>query len=333
MRKYIARLLLSLVLLSINISGYADKACTVEIDAKQAVQGECIELLMNINNNPGIIAAMFNLKYDNSRIKLMSVTDKGLLQGGTFGNDYNSVPYTMLWNSASHKNFKDDGVLAVLKFRVLDNAEPGKAFVDLDYNKDDIYNVDLENVPIDVKNGGIEVIESRKNNTDSGNRTSQGKSKDILIKEADDSDKKPTNLIESDSEKGNKSERQIILTIGKKEAQVFGQIKINDVAPKIVNNRTMLPARFVAEALGARVEWNEDKQLVTIIGENEKDEKVTIFITIGGETAEVNGEKIKPEYPAFIENDRTYTPLRFISEKLGGTVDWNEDTREIIITK
>ena len=57
------------------------------------------------------------------------------------------------------------------------------------------------------------------------------------------------------TEKDN-SANQIILTIGKKDAQVFGQIKTNDVAPKIVNDRTMLPARFVAENLDAKVEWD-----------------------------------------------------------------------------
>lgn len=36
-------------------------------------------------------------------------------------------------------------------------------------------------------------------------------------------------------------------------AKVFGQTKSNDVDPKIVNDRTMLPARFVAESLGAVV--------------------------------------------------------------------------------
>ena len=65
------------------------------------------------------------------------------------------------------------------------------------------------------------------------------------------------------TEKDN-SINQIILTIGKKDAQVFGKAKSNDIAPKIVNNRTMLPARFVAENLGARVEWVEKEQKVII---------------------------------------------------------------------
>ena len=42
---------------------------------------------------------------------------------------------------------------------------------------------------------------------------------------------------------------------------------------------------------------------------------VTILITIGSDYAKVNGEDVKLDSPAFVENDRTYTPIRFISGK------------------
>lgn len=40
--------------------------------------------------------------------------------------------------------------------------------------------------------------------------------------------------------------------------------KGNDVAPIITNDRTMLPARFIAENLGADVEWIESEQKVVM---------------------------------------------------------------------
>ena len=135
------------------------------------------------------------------------------------------------------------------------------------------------------------------------------------------------------TEKDN-SINQIILTIGEKAAQVFGQIKTNDVAPKIVNDRTMLPARFVAENLVADVSWDGDKELVTIKGKNLKTgEDVTILIYIGSDIAYVNGKKIKLDSAAFVENDRTYTPIRFIFENLGASVEWIEKDKKVIITK
>lgn len=127
---------------------------------------------------------------------------------------------------------------------------------------------------------------------------------------------------------------QIILTIGEKTAKVFGQIKTNDVAPKIVNNRTMLPARFVAENLGAEVFWDSEKRLVTIVGKHlETGDDVTILICIGSDIAYVNGREVKLDSPAFIENNRTYTPIRFISEELGASVEWIETERKVVITK
>lgn len=124
------------------------------------------------------------------------------------------------------------------------------------------------------------------------------------------------------------AEKAFVLTIDEKDADVFGEKATNDVAPKIVKDRTMLPARFVAEKLGATVEWNEEKQEVTI-----KSDDVTIVITIGAEKALVNDKEVELDSPAFIENDRTYTPIRFISENLGATVNWNGATEQVVITK
>ena len=135
------------------------------------------------------------------------------------------------------------------------------------------------------------------------------------------------------AEKSNvSSNNDIILTIGQKDAYVFGKLKTNDVAPKIVNDRTMLPTRFIAENLGAEVLWDSEKSLVTIKGQNGVNEDVTILITIDAEYAIVNGENVKLDSPAFIENDRTYTPIHIISEKLGASVKWNSEKQEVVIT-
>lgn len=56
----------------------------------------------------------------------------------------------------------------------------------------------------------------------------------------------------------------IVLTIDKKQATVNGKAKEMDVAPQIINGRTMVPLRFVTEALGAAVDWNADTKTVTI---------------------------------------------------------------------
>ena len=141
-------------------------------------------------------------------------------------------------------------------------------------------------------------------------------------------------VVNNNSGNENKeSSNTIVLTIDEHDALVYGTTKTNDVAPKVVNDRTMLPARFIAENLGATVEWDGEKQLVTITGKNEKQEDVTILITIGSDYAKVNGENVKLDSPAFVENDRTYTPIRFISENLGATVEWNETEQTVTIQR
>lgn len=119
-----------------------------------------------------------------------------------------------------------------------------------------------------------------------------------------------------------------ILTIGSKYAIVYGEIKANDVAPMIKNNRTMLPARFVAENLGADVSWDGTKQQVIITKGSTK-----IVLTIGLPYAIVNGQSEAIDCAPFIENGRTYTPVRLIAEKLGAKVEWDGATQSVIITR
>ncbi len=121
---------------------------------------------------------------------------------------------------------------------------------------------------------------------------------------------------------------QIILKIGEKEAQVFGETKVNDVAPQLVNDRAMLPIRFIAEELGDFVIWDEANRKVTI--SNDENE---IVIYIDSDRATVNGNTVELDSPAFIENDRTFLPLRFVSENLGADVEWDEQAQTITITK
>ena len=73
---------------------------------------------------------------------------------------------------------------------------------------------------------------------------------------------------------------------------------------------------------------------MTIQGKNHKtSEDITILIYIGSDIAYVNGKEIKIDSAAFIENDRTYTPVRFISEELGASVKWIETEQKVVITK
>lgn len=58
---------------------------------------------------------------------------------------------------------------------------------------------------------------------------------------------------------------EIILHIGAKTALVNSQIKSLDVPAKLINGTTLVPLRFVGEALGEQVDWDEST-LTAVIG-------------------------------------------------------------------
>jgi hypothetical protein len=56
----------------------------------------------------------------------------------------------------------------------------------------------------------------------------------------------------------------IKLKLGDKEAYVNGQMLVQDTEPISINGRIMLPVRFIAEHLGLKVEWHEEKQMIVL---------------------------------------------------------------------
>jgi hypothetical protein len=60
--------------------------------------------------------------------------------------------------------------------------------------------------------------------------------------------------------------RNVSLRIGSNQATVNGQVQTLDDAPFIVGSSTLVPLRFIAQALGASVDWNNNSSTVTIVG-------------------------------------------------------------------
>ncbi len=61
-----------------------------------------------------------------------------------------------------------------------------------------------------------------------------------------------------------KGDTTVVLQIGSTTPTINGQVKTLDVPAKIVNGRTLAPLRFVGEAFGGTVEWNQASQLISI---------------------------------------------------------------------
>jgi len=92
---------------------------------------------------------------------------------------------------------------------------------------------------------------------------------------------------------------------------------------------TMVPARHLAESLGASIDWNGAKQSVTI---TDKRTGAVIVTVVGSAEAKVNGKAVELEAPATIKEGTLYVPLRFVSEALGAEVHWSKGNGLITVT-
>lgn len=92
------------------------------------------------------------------------------------------------------------------------------------------------------------------------------------------------------------------------------------------SSRTMIPIRFVAESMGADVQWVANARSVVI-----KKGSKTITLRIGNKMAVVNGKELNFDAAAIIVQDRTFVPLRFVMETLDASVNWEEKTRTVEI--
>jgi len=98
-------------------------------------------------------------------------------------------------------------------------------------------------------------------------------------------------------------------------------VQIMDVLPVVESGRTLLPARFIAQALGGRADWNSATREITI--------------TIGGTSVTMLEGELLPgmDAPVRVINGRTMVPARFIAETFGALVRWDGDTRSFEVLK
>lgn len=104
------------------------------------------------------------------------------------------------------------------------------------------------------------------------------------------------------------------------------EVVATDVEPFLKDNRTFVPVRFISEKLGFKVDWNEKAQLVTITNNNKK-----IELTIGNKEAKVDGKAAMIDVAPLLKDNRTFVPLRFISENFGVKTSWDAKTYRVIL--
>ena len=137
----------------------ADSTPCFRIGTASAAPGGEVELVLSIENNPGIIAANLELNYDREKLELLSVTDKKLLPNGVFSDQVTTYPYILFWEaSTATANITANGELALLRFKVKSSAPAGQtARVWVSYDPDNVYDYALNNVTFACADGGVSV--------------------------------------------------------------------------------------------------------------------------------------------------------------------------------
>jgi len=105
------------------------------------------------------------------------------------------------------------------------------------------------------------------------------------------------------------------------------RVNFDAIGPREVKGHVLVPLRGVLEKLGALVDWDAGSQTVFANGDG-----IKIELPIGSRYASVNGERVALDLPAITLAGTTMVPLRFLSETLGATVDWNNDTNTVRIS-
>ncbi|WP_281712611.1 N-acetylmuramoyl-L-alanine amidase family protein [Anaerotignum lactatifermentans] len=122
---------------------------------------------------------------------------------------------------------------------------------------------------------------------------------------------------------------------GKHHAYAAKEVKIEidgkamvpkDMPAVIIDGRTMLPMRQIAQELGCEVNWNEAaKQIYVMRGSD------IIVFTVDSKTGYENGKKFTMDVPATIVNDRTMLPVRALADALHLNIKWNDPNRIVSI--
>jgi len=102
--------------------------------------------------------------------------------------------------------------------------------------------------------------------------------------------------------------------------------------PIIQSDRVLVPLSTIKEALDMQISWNDEEQSIHFI--NIKNGR-NYYLAIDRPLVELGDDTLRLviDVPPTIVNGKIFIPVRFFAERLGFNVDWDENTRTVIITK
>ena len=144
-------------------STFAVPEPTVSIEKKDAYSGDEISIAVFIADNPGIWGMDLRISYDKTAMTLVSVKNGDFYQNSewTEGNLSADI-YTLSYEADGFEDILTvSGTLAILNFKINENAIPGTYEIKAAYNAGDIINVSFDEIEFNIFNGSVTVNNSK----------------------------------------------------------------------------------------------------------------------------------------------------------------------------
>lgn len=135
----------------------AKPAATMEvsIETVKAKAGEEIEVPIRLKNNPGITSMRLTLDYDAEALKMIDFSfGEALASTNRASSAKYASPYSFSMYSAT-QDIKDEGVIAVIKFKVKDDVDAGDYKINISYDSQDIFNINGDSIGVNINSGAI----------------------------------------------------------------------------------------------------------------------------------------------------------------------------------
>lgn len=171
MRKVLSVLLAVVMLAVCSVISYdaADKP-RFQAEIVRGNAGEIVDVKLNIQNNPGITALSIDVAYSSDDLELISVNNAALFQDAISTGNVSSDPLRISWYAADSENKDDNGTLAILRFRVRENAICSR--INISYNPENVFDNTLQNQPFEITNGWVLVGDKKIGDAYSDNQIS-----------------------------------------------------------------------------------------------------------------------------------------------------------------
>ncbi|MBC8080704.1 MAG: phosphodiester glycosidase family protein [Gorillibacterium sp.] len=122
---------------------------------------------------------------------------------------------------------------------------------------------------------------------------------------------------------------KVVLTLGKKEVLINGVKASLGTAPAPFTNkegRTMVPVRFVTQALGGTIEWNQASQKVGVLRGTQLAD-----MWVNQKTMIVDGKAVVSDAAPVLMGGTTMIPLRILSEYFQWKISYNPITKTVTL--